>query len=188
MKVVIVAGTPGAGKTTVLNGALEKLKEPYEIINYGDEMLRIAQEKKIVNHRDEMRKLDPEVQKEIQKLAAESIAEKSKQSQIIVDTHITVKTADGYLPGLPKWVIEKLNPSQIIVVEADPDEIIIRRIKDTTRVRDTEYVQDIEEHQLINRATAMSYAVYTGATVKIIKNHDGKLEEAVKEMEKALEG
>jgi adenylate kinase len=186
VKVVIVTGTPGAGKTTVLNGAIEKLKDRYEIINYGDEMFRIASERKLVQHRDEMRKLSPEVQKDIQKLAAESIAERSKEISVIVDTHSTIKTPKGYLPGLPIWVIEKLNPDQIILVEADPDEIIIRRLKDATRERDAEYIKDVEEHQLINRATAMAYAIQTGATVKLIKNHDGKLEEAVEEMEEVL--
>jgi adenylate kinase len=185
MKVVVVTGTPGAGKTTVLNGALERLKG-FEIVNYGDEMLKVAEMERIVENRDEMRKLNPEIQKKIQKLAAKSIAEKAKNAPTIVDTHCCIKTPKGYLPGLPKWVIEELNPSQIILVEADPEEIIMRRVEDTTRVRDEEHLADVEEHQLMNRATAMAYAVYTGATVKIIKNHNNKLDEAVKDMEEAL--
>jgi adenylate kinase len=34
---------------------------------------------------------------------------------------------------------------------------------------------------MINRATAMAYAALTGATVKIVFNHDDKIEEAVKQ-------
>ena len=83
-------------------------------------------------------------------------------------------------------MIQKLKPNQIILVEADPNEIIIRRAKDTTRVRDDEYVAEIEEHQLINRLTAMAYAVYIGATVKIIKNYDENLKEAIKTMMEVL--
>jgi len=39
----------------------------------------------------------------------------------------------------------------------------------------------------MNRIAGMSYAVLTGATLKIIKNRQGKLEEAAEEMIKALE-
>ena len=42
------------------------------------------------------------------------------------------------------------------------------------------------EHQQLNRAIAMAYAALTGATVKIVKNRDGKLSEAVKDMEETL--
>jgi adenylate kinase len=49
-----------------------------------------------------------------------------------------------------------------------------------------ERLQDINLHQEMNRATAMAYAVYTGATVKIIENHNDLLESSVEEMKKAL--
>lgn len=186
MTVVVITGTPGAGKTTVLSGALEKLKGKFEIVNYGDEMMKAAEKKKIVKHRDEMRKLAPETQKKIQKLAAESIAKKAKKTSIIVDTHCCIKTPKGYLPGLPKWVIEKIKPNQIVLVEADPNEIAARRAKDETRVRDAEYASELEEHQMMNRAMAMAYAMYTGATVKIVKNNDNKLDEAVENLRRAL--
>ncbi|MEE8401805.1 MAG: adenylate kinase [Candidatus Hydrothermarchaeaceae archaeon] len=186
MKVVVVTGTPGAGKTTVLNGALKKIGETLKIVNYGDEMFSVAEKKGIVSHRDDMRKKSPDVQKDIQRLAAKSIAEKAKGSPIIVDTHCTIKTPKGYLPGLPSWVIEELKPSQIILVEADSKDIAGRRARDTTRERDEEARSEIDEHQMINKATAMSYAVYSGATVKVVKNNDGGLDLAVEELASVL--
>jgi len=71
-------------------------------------------------------------------------------------------------------------------VEADPEEIYHRRTKDTTRNRDPDSVEKIEEHQMINRAAAMAYATLTGATVKIVFNHDNALNEAVKEAEPVI--
>lgn len=180
MKVVVVAGIPGSGSTTVLTKALEYLD--YLHINYGDVMLEIAKEDGLVDDRDAMRKLAPEVQKEIQKNAAKNIKGRSKQSNIIVDTHCTIKTPKGFLPGLPKWVLDELQPDMFVLLEADGDEILMRRIKDTTRIRDMEKLMDIKLHQEMNRAASMAYAVLTGATVKIIKNHDNKLEESVEEM------
>ncbi len=184
MKVVVIAGIPGSGSTTVLNKALENID--YINVNYGDIMIKIAQDEGIVEDRDSLRKLSPEIQKEIQKKAAKNIRERAESSNIIVDTHCTIKTPAGFMPGLPKWVLEELQPDMFILVEADNDEILMRRINDKTRTRDMEKISDIELHQEMNRAAAMSYAVLTGATVKIIQNHDNRLEEPVEDMVNTL--
>ncbi len=184
MKVVVIAGIPGSGSTTVLSKVLEELD--YLHVNYGDVMLEIAKASGLVDNRDDLRKLSPDVQKEVQKNAAQSIREKSEQSNIIVDTHCTINTPSGFLPGLPKWVLDQLKPDMFILLEADGDEILKRRISDTTRNRDSERLKDIELHQEMNRAASMAYAVLTGATVKIIENHDNKVDEAVNEMVKTL--
>jgi adenylate kinase len=180
MKLVVLAGIPGSGSTTVLTEALKKLD--YVHVNYGDVMLEIAMSNKLVEDRDSLRKLSPELQKEVQKEAAQTIREKSEQSNIIVDTHCTIKTPSGFLPGLPKWVLEKLMPDMFVLLEADGDEILKRRISDISRSRDSENLRDITLHQEMNRAASMTYAVLTGATVKIIENHDDRLDESVEEM------
>ncbi|MFZ0441627.1 MAG: adenylate kinase [Methanobacterium sp.] len=184
MKVVVIAGIPGSGSTTVLKKALEELD--YLHVNYGDVMLEIAKKNGLVDNRDSLRKLSPDIQKEVQENAAQSIREKSEQSNIIVDTHCTIKTPLGFLPGLPKWVLDQLKPDMFLLLEADGDEILKRRISDTTRTRDSERLKDILLHQEMNRAASMAYAVLTGATVKIIENHDNRLDEAVEEMVKTL--
>lgn len=185
MKLVVVAGIPGSGSTTVLTKALEHLD--YLHINYGDVMLEIAEKEGLVDDRDSIRKLSPEVQKEIQRKAAKNIKERSEQDNIIVDTHCTIKTPKGFLPGLPKWVLDELQPDMFVLLEANGDEILMRRINDTTRIRDLEKLSDIKLHQEMNRAVSMAYAALTGATVKIIKNHDNKLDESVEEMIKTLQ-
>jgi len=184
MKVVVVAGIPGSGSTTVLKGALLNLD--YVHVNYGDVMLDIAQKEELVKERDSMRKLSPEVQKKVQREAAKSIKEMSMENNIIVDTHCTIKTPLGFLPGLPPWVLEELQPDQFVLIEADGDEILLRRITDTTRSRDMEKLEDIIMHQQMNRSVAMAYAALTGAIVQIIQNHDNQLEETVEEMIKTL--
>jgi adenylate kinase len=184
MKVVVIAGIPGSGSTTVLSKVLEELD--YLHVNYGDVMLEIAKGDGLVDNRDALRKLSPDIQKEVQENAAQSIRKKSEQSNIIVDTHCTINTPSGFLPGLPKWVLDELKPDMFILLEADGDEILKRRISDTTRNRDSERLKDIELHQEMNRAASMAYAVLTGATVKIIENHDNKVDEAVDEMVKTL--
>ncbi|HDD57467.1 MAG: adenylate kinase [Thermoplasmata archaeon] len=183
MGVIVVTGIPGVGKTTVMKKAAEGMD--IKFVTFGTVMIEIAQELGIAKDRDEMRKLSLEQQKELQIKTAEAVA---KMGDVIVDTHCTIKTPQGYMPGLPEWVIKKLNPKTIVVVEADPEEIFNRRAKDTTRNRDPDTVEQIAEHQQINRAIAMAYAALSGATVKIVFNHDNRLDEAVKQAEPVLIG
>ncbi len=151
-----------------------------EFVTFGTVMIDIAKELNLVKDRDDMRKLTLEQQKDLQIHSAEKVA---SMGNVILDTHCTVKTPKGYMPGLPEWVLKKLKPTAIVVVEADPEEIFNRRAKDTTRNRDPDSEEEIAEHQQINRAAAMSYATLTGATVKIVFNHDNAIDEAVKQAE-----
>jgi adenylate kinase len=180
MNIVVLAGIPGTGSTTVLNKVLEEVD--YVNINYGNIMFEIAQERGLVSSRDDMRKLNPETQKDVQKQAAEKIHEMAENDDVIIDTHCSIKTPKGYLPGLPIWVLEELQPTQFILIEADPSEIMYRRFNDDTRVRDVEYADEIDLHQSLAKSTAMSYAVLTGATVAIVQNHDNGLDDAVSEI------
>ncbi|MEA2054792.1 MAG: adenylate kinase [Candidatus Thermoplasmatota archaeon] len=179
--VVILAGIPGAGKTTVMNEALKKKKMGF--VTYGTVMFEIAKEMGI-RSRDEIRKLSIDEQHKMQEMTAERV---SKMGDVVVDTHCTIKTPAGYLPGFPYNILKKLKPRLIILVEAEPDEIERRRAKDKDlRKRDEEDLEGIREHQLMNRIAAMSYATLVGATVKIVKNNDGMLEKASQEIIEAL--
>ena len=184
MKLVVLTGIPGSGSTTLLSKALEEVD--YVHLNYGDIMTEIAIKEKIVNDRDALRKLPAETQKKIQAKAASEIKARSENDNVIVDTHCTINTPAGFLPGLPIWVLEQLQPDQFILVEANPDEIIYRRLNDDTRERDLQKAKEIKLHQQMNRATSMAYATLTGATVKIVENHDGHLDSNVKKLVNVL--
>lgn len=184
-KLVVVTGVPGVGGTTLTQKAMEVLKEEginYKMVNFGTIMFEVAKSENLIEDRDQMRKLDPDTQKRIQKMAGRKISEMTADAPVIVDTHSTIKTPMGYLPGLPKWVLDELNPDIIVIVETTGDEILMRRIGDGSRNRDLESTGNIEEHQFMNRCAAMTYGVLTGATVKIIKNKDKLLEEGVEEL------
>lgn len=181
MGVIVVTGIPGVGKTTVMQKAAEGMD--IKFVTFGTVMIEVAKKLGWANDRDEMRKLSIEKQKELQIRTADEV---SKMGKVVVDTHCTIKTPHGYMPGLPEWVIKRLNPKAIIVVEADPEEIYRRREKDRTRKRDPDSVEDIREHQEVNRAIAMTYSALTGAPVKIIKNHDNAVDVAVKQAEPVL--
>jgi adenylate kinase len=176
MGIIVVTGIPGVGKTTVMQKAAEGMD--IKFVTFGTVMFEIAKDLKLVKDRDDMRKLTLEQQKKLQIKSAEKVA---SMKNAILDTHCTVKTPKGYMPGLPEWVIKRINPTAIVLVEADPKEIFDRRANDPTRNRDPDTVEQINEHQMMNRAAAMAYAALTGATVKIVFNHDNAIDAAVKQ-------
>ncbi|MHA1480751.1 MAG: adenylate kinase [Candidatus Thorarchaeota archaeon] len=179
---VIVTGIPGVGKTTVINTAVDKVKadhgEDVLVLNFGTAMFEVASKAGHVKNRDEMRKMPTSLQRENQRLAGEAIAEKAKTARVIVDTHTLIQTNNGFLIGLPEWVIRAISPKTIVLVEADPEKIALRRTDDATRTRDAQMIDDIEIHQQMGRAAAVAGGTLTGATVRIIKNRQGMVEEA----------
>jgi adenylate kinase len=182
MGTTIVTGVPGVGKTTVLSRAADKLGQ--DTVVFGTEMLRVARDEGLVEDRDEMRKLDPATQRDVQQAAAESIAE---MGDVLVDTHCLIQTPSGFLPGLPQWVAEGLQPDTVVLVEADPEAIAARRADDETRDRDADSPEAIDRHQRLNRSAATTVATLTGATVAIVDNEEGKVDEAVATLVSTLE-
>ncbi len=177
---IIVMGIPGAGKTTLLNNL--KLGE-YKIVNYGDLMFEEAQ-KEGIKDRDQMRKQPLEFQKRIQRKVVERIVQMGEK--VILDTHCSIKTPEGYLPGLPYEILKNFNPSHLVLVTAKPEEILERRRSDTTRKRDDEELESISEHEKINLALLACYGMITGATIVTIENKKGELQQSVDKIQKLL--
>jgi adenylate kinase len=165
---VVISGVAGVGKSTVLK-SIEK-STSYDIINYGTLMFEMAKEIKIIESRDELRKLSIETQINLQKKASAAIGQ---MEDVIVDTHMAIKSPRGFLPGLPEWVVRELKASAFFLLEADPYEIKKRRNSDPSRSRDEETVDEIRTHQEVNRAYAIAYSLFTGATVSFINNLPG---------------
>jgi len=176
MSIVVVTGVPGVGKSTVMNAAEEF---GFKIVNFGSVMFEQASKEGVAD-RDTLRKLPVLSQRKYQKKAGEAIAE---MGDVVVDTHASILTRAGYMPGLPEWTVKALNPDIIVLVEATPKEIEGRRSKDSSRIRDKD---DIELHQSVNREYAAVAAVMTGATVTIVKNHDNQIDIAVQQFRKIL--
>ncbi|NPA47597.1 MAG: adenylate kinase [Thermococci archaeon] len=186
--VVMITGIPGVGKSTITKMALKITKAKFRLINFGDLMFNVAVEKGLVKHRDEVRKLDPITQKEIQLEVARRILSMAEKEPILIDTHATIKTPKGYLLGFPLEVIETIRPDFIVIIEATPSEILGRRLRDLKRDRDVETEEQIQRHQDLNRAAAITYAMHSDALIKVIENHEDKgLDEAVAELVEILD-
>ncbi len=190
-KVIIVTGVPGVGKTTVLSMLQEKAKSlnvNLKVVNFGTFMLETALKEKLVNNRDELRHLSLRKQLDLQQLAAkriieESLKDLSENGYLIIDTHAIVKTSSGYLPGLPRQVLDELKPDMIAVIEADAKEIYNRQVKDSTRNRsDFGTEKDIEKLMEYARMASFASAVHYASTVAIVTNKENKADMAAEEL------
>lgn len=200
-KVVVVVGVAGVGKSTVLSHARKFLEsEGYvvETLNYGDFMLKFVIEKGMVVNRDELRRLPLSEQRRVQHLVAEEIRSyidalpsKHPEGRIVVfiDTHATIKTSTGFWPGLPEYVVKVLRPDTIVVIEADPNIIVQRQSRDSSRFRrDYSDVSLVEEVMNFIRMFSVSSATLVGASVNIIFNEEGKAEDAGRSLADIVKG
>ena len=70
-KIVYVCGSPGAGKTSIINGIADN--KDYKIVNVGSLMLDLAIKKGYLKSRDELRFMDREKFAELQIAAFKDI-------------------------------------------------------------------------------------------------------------------
>jgi len=190
-RVIVVTGIPGTGKTTVCNEALrlaEQTRKRIQAVNYGSIMVELSRKRGNSLHRDELRRSGLTFQRNLQAEAAKIISKKTGEVEgdLIVDTHMSIKTANGYLAGLPFHVLQLLNPDIFVLVEAEPHEVLSRRFRDKTRKRDKVLEDEIMEEFLFSRLMAVACAVLTSASVKMVRNPDGKQADAAEEILKLL--
>jgi adenylate kinase len=187
-KRAIIVGIPGVGKTTVIARAAEMLsqKRKTTLVTYGTLMFEEAQ-KMGVKTRDEMRKLPVGDQRSLQETAAKRIAE-MQDDVVIVDTHLFISTAEGYYPGLPMRLLTIMNPTNLIMVAADPQEVADRRKNDPTRVRDEASPKAIKNDLDISKMMLASCSILTGAPFAIVVNGNGKADDAAAGIAKVLAG
>jgi len=171
--IVILTGVPGSGKGKVIE--LVKKRLDVSVLNFGDFIFHIAQDSGLVKDRDEMRnKISITQTRSMQKSAADTIAAQLSQlgDNVIIDTHCAVRSPAGYFPGLPSTVLDEIKPHSIVVREAHPEVILLRRKQDKKRgvrsKRDMEDLTSIRLHQELNRSFAAAYCAISGATLRVL--------------------
>jgi len=178
---VIIVGIPGVGKTTVVSRVVELLKQKNVKVSvsiFGSVMFEEAK-KKGVQSRDDLRKLSVKEQRELQSMAARTIAS-IHDGVVIVDTHAFISTKEGFYPGLPHNVLEILNPDSFIMITARSEEIYNRRMTDTTRTRDIVSIDAIKKELDVTSAMLSTCSILCGSPIKMVLNTEGKIDEAAK--------
>ena len=188
-KRVIIGGIPGVGKTSVICSAVETIRKKGQnarVVVFGTEMFEQAKRTAGIKNRDELRKLAVKDQRMLQEMAARRIAE-MQDSIVIVDTHIFVRTGEGYYyPGLPLHLLEIIKPSSFVMIIADALEIVNRRKKDTTRLRDDISTEQVQYEIDTSKLMVATCSILTGAPFVIVANNDNKMDEAVSGVAKVL--
>ncbi|MFN2434133.1 MAG: adenylate kinase [Nitrososphaeraceae archaeon] len=187
-KIVIIVGVPGVGKSTIISNATSTLQNKGTTLSrvvFGSVMFEEA--KKLgINNRDQIRKLTVNVQQRLQNMAADHITGLS-DLLVVVDTHLFIKTQSGYYPGLPMNLILKLNPERLILITANPEEILNRRKNDGTRTRDLISDDEIKRDIEVSLSMISSLSILTGAPFEIIHNHDNMIDSATSLLVELLE-
>ncbi|MEB3859926.1 MAG: adenylate kinase, partial [Desulfurococcales archaeon] len=158
------------------------------IVNFGSYMLDTALKEGIVDNRDELRRLPLRSQLKLQRIAARRIIEDASgklgdEDFLVVDTHALVKTPAGYWPGLPLHVLEELKPDMIAVIEASPEEVYSRQVRDKGRFRrDIGGVEGIRDLMERARIASIASSIFYASTVAIIVNREGEAQKAAAEL------
>jgi len=186
-KKVVIVGIPGVGKTSLVTRIVELLngdEQRASVHSYGTVMMDEA-EKSEVSDRDNLRRLPVSQQKELQKQAAQKIAELT-DDVVFIDTHAFISTKEGFYPGLPNHVIQILEPTHFIAISARPEEIYNRRMKDDTRNRDKISIEAIKKELAVQDAMLSICSVLSGSPMKVILNNEGKIDEAARNVIEAI--
>lgn len=184
-KLILVTGTPGAGKSTILE-ALGK-KKPINLINLGNVMLNIAERKFGIKSREDLGRMgEEEIRQNREDAFAEIIASKKDS---IIDTHLTIKYGRRYVPGVTIEELKGIRIKAIVYIDATAKEIWKRRHSDPSKsdrrnISDTE--AEIDEQKSVNLAILSSCAIYLSIPIYIIYNSDGKVKDAEAELDKIV--
>ena len=182
-KIVFVCGSPGAGKTSIINGVAKD--RHYRIVNVGTLMTNIAVRKKYVKDRDQIRHLSAN---KINELQIATFREISKMSgNIILDTHATVEQNGRYVPGIAIPHCKYLKTLVgFIYIDALTNDIAKRRKDDKTRRREDERLELIDVQRLINVSILSACSTYFNLPLYVVFNEQGKLNSTMKQFKADL--
>lgn len=155
------------------------------LVNFGSLMLEHGIRLKWIRHRDELRKLSVAKQRRLQTSTAARIS-KMKEKAVIVDTHLFIKTAEGFWPGLPFEVVRALKPTHVVLVEASAEEVLARRASDSGRYRDEVTKEGLAGELAFARSFLPIISTITGAPSLIVENREGGSETAARTISRML--
>ncbi len=181
-RAIWLCGPPGVGKTTVADALAKK---GHGVVNIGTLMKELAVKKGYVKSRDEIKYLPKGTTTKLRKTAVMEISK--MRGTIIIDTHVSVANGDRYTSGMPFDTVSVLSRiSGIIFIDATHKELMLRRKKDSSRIREEENERGTENQRMINLGVVSYYFTYLNIPLYIIHNRQGHISETVKECLEAI--
>ena len=197
----IIVGIPGVGKTTIIHHVIDLMRSHVknldgsssqnsniDTVAFGTVMLEEANKIGITS-RDDLRKLDLFTQKKLQENAAKNISSRDIDI-LLVDTHLFINSKYGLLPGLPLSVLDNLSPTNLILIQADPNEILNRRVTDETRDRsDFSFdLYNVKQDLELSRSMLSAISTLIGIPMLIVNNDDGKAKDIANTILQSITG
>jgi adenylate kinase len=175
-KFLIVIGSPGAGKTTILSS--RRIRENYKVVNFGDILLDIAIKKKYVTNRDQIRYLPHSISTKLQTEAAKHVPK--MEGNTILDTHASVEENGRFSPGITFNLLYVMKHTVgFVYIDASNDEIRDRRRRDRKRKREIESDLILDRQRSINIAILSYYSSSLNIPLYIIDNVEGRMKQTV---------
>jgi adenylate kinase len=187
-KVIIVTGTPGAGKTTLIARSKALAKIRYDDVTIGTLMEKIVKVKGWAKDRDEIRYLSNERITELRTATFSAIA--GMEGNVVVDTHASIEQKGRYVPGLPatETMLLKEGLKAIVCVDSSTEDILTRRAADDkNRKREVEDSRLIDMQRTINLSSLSYYSLKLNIPLYVIDNKQGMLDTSVKRFVEVLE-
>ncbi len=183
-KIVFVCGSPGAGKSSIVN-AVSKSKK-YRVVNVGTLMTELGIKKGQIKDRDEIRSMGVGKLDALQMDAFGKVLK--MDGNIVLDTHATVEQNGRYVPGISADVIRKLrHVSALVYIDALTSDIVKRRKGDRTRRRENERTELIDVQRIMNIAVLSSCAATFNIPFYVIFNEQNSLDRCIGELKSHLD-
>lgn len=181
-KLILVTGTAGAGKTSILTRLSELNGNSIRVLNMGTEMMDMTREKYNITDRDQLRRMDDKTVISIRNAIMQKIIESKEDT--IIDTHASVKQGRRYRPGFSIDELQRIRISAIIYIDTSSEEVLARSRIDPSRKRAYENSAEIDEWRSVNISIISTFAVYLNIPIYIIYNQEGKQDEAAAELDR----
>lgn len=182
-KILFVCGSPGAGKSSILDGVSKDKR--YKIVNVGTLMMKTALKKRYVKNRDQIRFLSKKRINELQVMIFKEISK--MKGNLVLDTHATTEQNGRYVPGITighKEHLERL--VGFVYIDALTQDIARRRKGDRTRRRENERLELIDVQREINISILSTCSTVMDLPLYVVFNEQGELEKTIKEFKAHL--
>lgn len=189
---VMILGIPGAGKTTRIREAKEKLLYDIRVHITGDVMADLARQRYSgrIRAKDDIRKiLTPSEQEQLQLQATKTIGEDcSVQGYVhLIDCHLTTATSGGFLFGLAPEHLNNYRPDVMIYLSPPLQDVLENREKDKTRKRDVETLEQLKRHEQVNLSLLKIISEITSTPLVVTHDGNGKISEFIDILQDTIE-
>ncbi|MGH3975745.1 MAG: AAA family ATPase [Pseudonocardiaceae bacterium] len=169
MRSVLITGVQGVGKSTVSQLAAQALG--MQSWDYADLMLRVAEG---LRDKDEIGDLSREERNQIYLRVDTLLAEyfmpgDGRNECVLLENHLSILDDHG-IRTFSHDAIPRYNPVALVIIEAEPQQIIERRRTDARRSRHLGTIEEITKQQTTNRREASLIRQRFGLPAAYIQN------------------